>query len=718
MNLPQGLLGSKWIELLGWSLVHSLWQAGLIAAALAVILRLLRSGTPGSRYIAACLAMWLMAILPVATFIRGLALSGSRDLPLAVQFSSGTSVISGGLHQGEPPVNQQSARDQLACPGQTDGGNSGHETWSPQREIPEASVHPTGVSGAGWTKSITGRLVSLSPAAAALWVAGLFLKGAWLLCGGFDVARIRESALPVEETRWRRLDQLRQAMGIRRAVRFLESSHITGPIVVGWLRPAILVPACVLTCLSARELDTLLMHELAHIRRHDYLVNLLQNLVETPLFYHPAVWWVSRRIRIEREYCCDDMVIRGGADSFAYVRALHGLESLLGRQTKFAPAVAGAALLPRIKRIVADHAPASGPQWQTLCAVFVVLAAAAYFAWSFAATKPTTLRRPDESSHAPTAPRSPPNPWRPLYHSSPIVPADSTDTLTMDSAVAKPHDQPEVAIYRRPHSQDLALAEEEPVTLSLPSWGRIAFTSNLDVGQSMKHFLIQPETPGPIAVQVRSIKSIRPFLAVHWPTQKGDHASDTDGGSGRGADCVVFVHDTLPAPDNWVACAVSSQNGTSGKFLVCIWQPRQWPDCDADVAGPESSLLQLDDFGWAQVPSRPNMRPPAIDYAGDVDTFQVWPASKVPLTFTVDGFSGALEPYLRVYDNNGKLVACGPDDTATRLHRITVDGQQAGYFLVVSNRDRHSTGEYSVHVCQSSTDARCSDNKNRRRTNR
>ena len=89
-----------------------------------------------------------------------------------------------------------------------------------------------------------------------------------------------------------------------------------------------LLPASALAGLSPQQLEAILAHELAHIRRHDYLVNLLQTLVETLLFYHPAVWWLSRRIRIERENCCDDLAVSLCGDPVAYAKALADLEEL------------------------------------------------------------------------------------------------------------------------------------------------------------------------------------------------------------------------------------------------------------------------------------------------------------------------------------------------------------------------------------------------------
>ena len=103
-------------------------------------------------------------------------------------------------------------------------------------------------------------------------------------------------------------------------MQLLVSSLVQAPVVVGWLRPAVLVPVGALAGLPADQVEALLLHELAHIRRHDYLVNLLQGVVEAILFYHPAVWWISGHIRVERELCCDDMAVRQAA-TFSRTRA-------------------------------------------------------------------------------------------------------------------------------------------------------------------------------------------------------------------------------------------------------------------------------------------------------------------------------------------------------------------------------------------------------------
>ena len=130
----------------------------------------------------------------------------------------------------------------------------------------------------------------------------------------------------------------------------LESAAVTVPTLVGWVRPVVLLPAAALSGLTPEQLEAILAHELAHVRRHDYLVNLLQSLVETLLFYHPAVWWVSAEVRAEREHCCDDLAVAVCGDRLVYVSALAELTSMERRA--FALAATDGSLLDRVRRIL------------------------------------------------------------------------------------------------------------------------------------------------------------------------------------------------------------------------------------------------------------------------------------------------------------------------------------------------------------------------------
>ena len=137
------------------------------------------------------------------------------------------------------------------------------------------------------------------------------------------VARVGEDVAAV-------VSRLKEQLGLQRTVRVLQSTLVNSPIVVGCYRSVILLPTSLLTALPASQLESILAHELAHVRRFDYLINLLQTGVETLFFYHPAVWWMSRRMRIERENCCDDVVIGVLGDRVQYGRALLAIEEHRG----------------------------------------------------------------------------------------------------------------------------------------------------------------------------------------------------------------------------------------------------------------------------------------------------------------------------------------------------------------------------------------------------
>ncbi len=132
-------------------------------------------------------------------------------------------------------------------------------------------------------------------------------------------------------------------------------------MVIGWIRPAILVPVAALSGLTAPEMEAILAHELAHIRRHDYLVNVLQCLVETLVFYHPATWWISQVIRREREHCCDDIAVAACCDRIAYARALATMEGLRAPAFSLSPAANGGILLARVRRILEPQEESMSP---------------------------------------------------------------------------------------------------------------------------------------------------------------------------------------------------------------------------------------------------------------------------------------------------------------------------------------------------------------------
>ena len=208
--------------------------------------------------------------------------------------------------------------------------------------------------------------------AAAFWVR---LVGGWVVASRIRSIHVRRAPPEWQEM----LRKMGLRIGLARPVRLLVSAIVQVPMVVGWLRPVVLVPVGALGGLPAEHLEALLLHELAHIRRHDYLVNFLQSVAEALLFYHPAVWWVSGHIRVERELCCDDVAVSVSGDALTYVRALAQLESYRPAHIAAAVAASGGSLPDRIARLLGQTRPSVrsglGPGVFT---VAVLLVAAAY----------------------------------------------------------------------------------------------------------------------------------------------------------------------------------------------------------------------------------------------------------------------------------------------------------------------------------------------------
>jgi beta-lactamase regulating signal transducer with metallopeptidase domain len=231
-------------------------------------------------------------------------------------------------------------------------------------------VSGRGVAGA--LRSI--RVEPLLPTLILVWLLGVSMLSLRLLTGWIWIQRLRTHGVSPAAEAWQAMSvRLSRRLHIARAITLLESTLVDVPTVIGWLKPVVLLPATALAALSPQQLEAILAHELAHIRRHDYLVNLLQTLVETLLFYHPAVWWLSRRIRIERENCCDDLAVSLCGDPVAYASALADLEALRSAAPEFtrkphdhiAMAATGGSLLHRVRRLLG--APSShsgrGPAW-------------------------------------------------------------------------------------------------------------------------------------------------------------------------------------------------------------------------------------------------------------------------------------------------------------------------------------------------------------------
>jgi TonB family protein len=294
------------VRAIGVALIWFVVQGAVVCAAAAGLLAMTRRASANVRYLIACAGLAAMAVMPVVTAVRVWTPTPViATLPL-VTIRSG------------PPV--------AAAPTQS------------------ASVSE-------WRASLTPDRVA--PVVVLAWIAGVLVLTARLLGGWLQVARIRRSALVLGGPTWSEtVARVARLLEIERVVPLLESTLVGVPVVIGWLRPVILVPAGALAGLAPDYVDAVLAHELAHIRRGDYLVNAMQRVVEVALFYHPAVWWVSSCVRREREHCCDDLAAPIASSRLAYARALVALEEGRGRAPALAMAATGTGLFSRIRRIV------------------------------------------------------------------------------------------------------------------------------------------------------------------------------------------------------------------------------------------------------------------------------------------------------------------------------------------------------------------------------
>ncbi len=197
------------------------------------------------------------------------------------------------------------------------------------------------------------------------WIVAIWLSGATLIClrfaGGWWVTtRMRSRQIRPAPPGWQQtLTRLCARIGLSRPVCLLVSARVDVPMVVGWLRPVVLAPVGALAGLPPEQVEALLLHELAHIARRDYLVNGLQSIAEALLFYHPAVWWISGHIRAERELCCDDLAVAAAGDAFTYAAALAGLEEYRPMHARNALAANSGRLADRIARLLGRSRPQS-----------------------------------------------------------------------------------------------------------------------------------------------------------------------------------------------------------------------------------------------------------------------------------------------------------------------------------------------------------------------
>lgn len=354
------------INHLGWTLLHFVWQGALLGIATALALALLRKARPEHRYNVACAALLACFLWPAAELV--LRLQGGNMISAQIRYVDAMLVSAAGI------------------------GAGGLLAWL-QKQL--------------------------------LWIVGF-----WAMCAALLTLRLALGLLWIgRSARSERGDpqlqaavaRLAQRLGIERAVRLRVVDNLASPLTAGWWRPVVLVPAALVCGMPPALLEALLAHEMAHIKRFDYLVNLGQSVVEIALFYHPAVWWISGRIRVERELIADDLAARCTGDARALAKALSELERLQFSQHHLALAASGGDLLARIRRLLRPDTPTLN--WKSALSV-LGLAALCLSVFAQASVR----HQPSLADHAPRANFN--SCAKPVYPAAALA-AQHTGTVTL-----------------------------------------------------------------------------------------------------------------------------------------------------------------------------------------------------------------------------------------------------------------------------------------------
>ncbi|MCB0631508.1 MAG: M56 family metallopeptidase [Saprospiraceae bacterium] len=298
----------NWSELLsfgqatGWTLVHSLWQIALIGLLVRALLFFVPQRQSQTRYLILTAGLMCCLVWTAQTFVREWQSAGTYQ-----------AIVQNLADAADKGITDPSAN-----------------------VVPVETSDPTVAATASlpWWETAVNKLQSWSlqlspymPALAVVWYLGVLILTGFLLLGFLQMDRLRSRDVQHPDHSWRvRFRELCREMGIHRKVNFLLSNSVQEPITFYFFRPVVLAPVSLFTGLHPEQLEILLLHELAHIRRADFLVNIVQSIVEVLFFYHPVVWWISGKTREEREHCCDDLVIQVRDTPMLYAEALTHLQ--------------------------------------------------------------------------------------------------------------------------------------------------------------------------------------------------------------------------------------------------------------------------------------------------------------------------------------------------------------------------------------------------------
>ena len=426
------------LRTLGWTLLHFIWQGGVLAALFAAGAAVCRSAR--ARYALAVGALVLMLASPVVTFTWLRA-------------------------QANPAVRT---------------GAEGASTWAET-----STQNATALSG---SRAPVAETRAVQPMGM-LWLVEAWFLGVVLLslrtAGGLIlIERMRRKEIKrVGAVLYAKCQALQRRMGLERVIQYCECHRLDAPAVLGWFRPVVLLPVRALTGLTEEQIEAVIAHELAHIRRLDCFVNLFQIATETLLFYHPAVWWVSQRVRAEREHCCDDEAIAICGDAVNYARALTLME-----EWRTAPALMMAAnrspLAERVVRLLgwdgaAGRIRVAGLAGSVICLAGALLAGNAFLGVAHAALGSAAPAKQEQASGSVIV----------------VRPESSSEKAVTAGQAAKPAGPPETKAQTNKEKEERTASQQQEKKESYLDAMEAAGFKNLTVDEliSMK---IQGVTPG------------------------------------------------------------------------------------------------------------------------------------------------------------------------------------------------------------------------------
>jgi len=348
MNFIFNLIPDELIRAIGWTIFHSLWQGGAIAILLGGILLIPSTKSARLRYNLSLIALFLMFCISVITFIKVYEWDTQNKFEKAVMTPASSET-------------SQAAQEYSSL---------------------SANTNPDLIY------MLKSNFEKYLPLVVTVWLFGFIIFSFRFVGGVFYVQRLKSVGIKPLDDFWSYvLKDISTKIELKKFVQIFESTKVKVPVAIGYMKPIILLPLGMIAGLPQDQVEAIIAHELAHIKRNDFLINLLQTFVETILFYHPAVWWISSIIKNERESCCDDLTLKVCGGSLTYFKALINLQQICSKESEFALAAIGRKnqLFRRINRMNSNNGNTSyGGKFAAFAVLLIMIAAASIFSTSSA----------------------------------------------------------------------------------------------------------------------------------------------------------------------------------------------------------------------------------------------------------------------------------------------------------------------------------------------